>query len=75
MSAECGELSNSHKQGVITLILKKGKDKRHVGNYRPITLLNVDLKIGSKVIASRINNVLPSLIGKEQAAFVKDRVI
>ena len=74
-SAECGELSNSHKQGVITLILKKGKDKRHVGNYRPITLLNVDLKIGSKVIASRINNVLPSLIGKEQAAFVKDRVI
>jgi len=75
ISSECGELSNSQKQGVITLILKKGKDKRNISNYRPITLLNVDLKIGSKAIASRIVNVLPKLIGKEQAAFVKERVI
>ena len=74
-SFESGELSNSQKQGVITLILKKGKDKLKICNYRPITLLNVDLKIGSKAIASRITNVLPSLIGYEQSAFVKDRVI
>ena len=70
---ECGELSNSQKEGVIALILKKGKDKRKICNYRPITLLNVDLKIGSKAIASRIT--IPSLIGYEQTAFVKDRVI
>ncbi len=45
-----GELCNSQKQAVITLILKNSKDKRKVENYRPITLLNVDFKIGSKVI-------------------------
>ena len=70
-----GELSNSQKQGIITLILKKGKDKRKIGSYRPITLLNVDLKIGSKVIATRLSKVLPQIIGEEQAAFVKDRYI
>ena len=46
-----------------------------VGSYRPITLLNVDLKIGSKAIAARVFKVLPVImviIGEEQAAFVKD---
>ena len=46
-----------------------------VGSYRPITLLNVDLKIGSKAIAARVSKVLPVTIGEEQAAFVKDRYI
>ena len=49
-----------------------------VGSYRPITLLNVDLKIGSKAIAARVFKVLPVImviIGEEQAAFVNDRYI
>ena len=70
-----GELSNSQKQGVITLLLKKDKDKRKISSYRPITLLNVDLKIGSKAIATRLSKVLPDIIGREQAAFVSDRYI
>ena len=74
-SYQIGELSNSQKQGVITLILKQGKDKRYVSSYRPITLLDVDLKIGSKAIALRLSKVLPNIIGKEQAAFVNDRYI
>ena len=69
-----GELSNSQKQGVITLLLKKDKDKRK-SSYRPITLLNVDLKKGSKAIATRLSKVLPDIIGREQAAFVSDRYI
>ena len=74
-SYQIGELSNSQKQGVIILILKQGKDKRYVSSYRPITLLNVDLKIGSKAIALRLSKVLPNIIGKEQAAFVNNRYI
>lgn len=70
-----GELTNSQKQGVITLILKKARDKRKVSNYRPITLLNVDLKIGSKTIANRIAGVASKLIGDYQTAFVKGRYI
>ena len=72
---QIGELSNSQKQGVITLILKQGKDKRYVSSYRPITLLNIDLKIGSKAIALCLSKVLPNIFGTEQAAFVNDRYI
>ena len=44
-------------------------------NYRPITLLNVDLKIASKVIAERIAKVMPKLINFHQSAFVEGRYI
>ena len=56
------ELSSSQNQAVITLIEKKGKDR----TWRPISLLNVDTKIMSKVIASRLKNVLPNAIHYNQ---------
>ena len=43
-SYEFGEFSNSPKQAIITLIDKKGKDKRLVKNWRPVSLINVDAK-------------------------------
>ena len=42
---EVGELSTSQRQAVITLIEKKGRDKRYIKNWRLISLLNVDAKI------------------------------
>ena len=47
-----GELSNSQKEAVITLIEKKDRDRRLIKNWRPISLVNVDVKIGSKAIAN-----------------------
>lgn len=41
-------------------------------NWRPISLVNVDAKIMSKVIATRIKNVLPDIIHRNQSGFVKD---
>ena len=70
-----GEMSSSQKQAVITLIEKKGKDRAFLENWRPISLVNVDAKIMSKVIASRIKNVLPEIIHHNQTGFVKDRYI
>ena len=51
---EKGEMSSSQKQAVITLIEKKGKDRSFMENWRPICLVNVDAKIMSKVLATRI---------------------
>ena len=72
---ENGELSSSQKQALITLTEKKGKDRSLIENWRPISLVNVDAKIMSKVIATRIKNVLPSIIHHNQTGFIKDRYI
>ena len=74
-SYDHGELSNSQKQAIITLIEKKDKDKRYLSNWRPISLINVDVKIGSKAIAKRLETVLPGIIHYNQCAYVKGRTI
>ena len=74
-SFEFGELSNSQKQAIITLIEKKGKDKRLIKNWRPISLINVDAKIASKTLAKRLEKVLPEIIHSSRNAFVKGRSI
>ena len=50
------------KQDVITLSEKKDRDKRILKNWRPISLINVDLKIASNALALRVRNVLHELI-------------
>ena len=67
--------ASSQKQALITLIEKRGKDRSLLENWRPISLVNVDAKIMSKVIATRIKNVLTSIIYHNQTGFIKDRYI
>ena len=61
------------RQAVISLILKKDKDNLNCSSYRPISLLNVDTKILSKVLAHRLEKILPSLISPDQTGFIKNR--
>ena len=72
---EKGEMSNTQKQAVITLIEKKGKDRCFIENWRLISLLNVYAKIMSKMIGTKIKNVLPNIIHHNQSRYVKDRYI
>ena len=69
-------ISDSVTKGVITLV-KKGD--RHVweelDDYRPITLLNTELKILTRVLANRLKLVISDLIGPEQNYAVKGRSI
>lgn len=69
------ELTVSQRRGVITLIPKDDGSLLELENWRPITLLNVDFKIAAKVIAKRIEPVLPKLIHPDQTGFVKGRYI
>ena len=46
-----GQFYTSQKQAMITLLEKKDKDRRFIKNWRPISLINVDVKIASKAIA------------------------
>ena len=69
------ELCNSQYEGVITLLPKPCKDHLYASNYRPMTLLNCDYKIFSKVINSRLIPFLPKLIHCDQNGFIKGRTI
>ena len=72
---EQGQLSTSQKQAMITLLEKKDKDRRFIKNWRPISLINVDVKIASKAIARRLESILPELIHPNQNGFIKGRSI
>ena len=74
-SHQHGELSTSQKQAMITLLEKKDKDRRSLKNWRPISLINVDVKIASKAMAKRLEPILPHLIHHSQNAFVKGRSV
>lgn len=68
-------LSSSQKLGIITCLPKPGKPKEYIKNWRPISLLNVDYKILSSVIANRIKLFLDPLISNSQKGFISGRYI
>lgn len=64
-----GTLPNTLCQAQISLLLKKNKDPHCCSSYRPITLLNVDVKI----LAHRREKVLPEIISVDHTGFIKNR--
>ena len=71
-----GAIPGSVIKGVITLLKKGGKHVwEGLDDYRPITLLNTELKILARVLANRLQLVISDLIGPEQTFAVKGRSI
>ena len=70
------ELSEGSRTGLIVL-LHKGGDKAadDPDSYRPITLLNCDLKLVAKVMVLRLGGPLDEVIDGTQSAFVPGRWI
>ena len=60
-------------EATIYLLLKSDKDPLLCGSYRPISLLNVDLKILSNILAQRLKRVLSSIISTDQTGFMLGR--
>ena len=48
---EIGSFSTHQQLGILKLLPKVHKDPRYIKNLRPITLLNVDYKLFTKVLA------------------------
>ena len=66
------ELSTCQKQAIINLIEKKDGDKRLIKNWRPISLLNVDMKLISKALASSLKSVISFIVNENQVPYVSN---
>ena len=64
-SLELGALPQSLREA--------SQDPSHCESYRPISLLNVDVKIFAKVLALRLERFLPQIISPDQTGFIKNR--
>ena len=60
-----GELTPSQKKGLIRVSYKKD-GRMYIKHYRPITLLNVDVKILTRTLATRMGPVMLSIIHRNQ---------
>jgi hypothetical protein len=67
-------LTYSQRSSVLALLFKKG-DPLLLDNFRPISLLNVDLKILSHVLDQRLKKILSKLINEDQTGYIKNRFI
>ena len=70
-----GELSPSQRLSFIKLICKVPSKAENLKFWRPISLLNVDYKIISKIICNRLLNVMSSLVHLNQTCSVPGRSI
>ncbi|KAF1331476.1 putative Pollike protein, partial [Globisporangium splendens] len=68
-----GECLSIRKSAVV-LLHKKGS-RAQPGNYRPIALVQVDVKVLSKALTYRLQQVILDLIHPDQKGFVKGRSI
>lgn len=68
-----GRFPDSLRSALITLILISNKSPTNCILYRPISLLNTDVKVTTKVMARRLELVFPTVINPDQNGFVKNR--
>lgn len=67
-----GILPSSLRGALITMLPEPGKLNK-CENFRPISLLNVDLKFLSKIIARRLEKIMSNITDKDQNVFVQGR--
>ena len=65
----------SVRRGILSLLEKVGKDMMYLDCWRPLTLLNLDNKLYTKVLANRLEHCTSELIHFTQTGFMKGRML
>ena len=70
-----GTIPRRFTRGIVKLLRKNKHGGDGISNFRPLTMLKTDFNILAKILAQRLQTVLPSLICLEQTCAVKGRTI
>lgn len=68
-----GTLPDSIRKAHITLIHKEINDPKLCASYRPIALLNIDIKMLTKILTSRIQPLLKTITDFDQTGFMPQK--
>lgn len=66
-----GEIPQSWREAVISVIPKEGKDASDCSSYRPISVLNVDYKLLASVLSKRLEGIIPELVNRPNCIYTK----
>lgn len=58
---------------LLRVLHKPGRDPELPASYRPISLLNTDYKIYTKILADRLKPIMPTVIHEDQTGFIAGR--
>ena len=68
-------LPPSHRNSILRLLPKEGKDLTRLNNWRPITLSNCDHKLITKCYAKRLTDILNPYLHPNQTAYLPGKQI
>ena len=69
-----GIFPTTWRETIMILLFKKG-DASELSNWRPLSLINADAKLFTKLLTNRLRPLLPQLIHPGQTGFMKGRFI
>lgn len=70
---QTGDIPKESLEALIVTIPKPSKPHDDPANYRPISLLNSDIKIYAKIHTSRISLYIPTFVHTDQVGFIPKR--
>lgn len=70
-----GQFHPEFLRALLTLLKKKPKSDGLMKDFRPISLMNIDYKILSKVLSTRLRKVIGNIIHRDQSCSIPGRTI
>ena len=73
-AVEVGAFFNDMNTALIAVLPKPNKDASKCGKYRPLSILNAEIKIFARILAFQLEPHITMLIKNDQTGFVKSRL-